>query len=146
MTRKKNPFEEIERLIERMGEQFQDVEQWSGIESALPGRLKVDLGEFEEAFEVTADLPGFETEDIDVELIEDQLRIRADRETETETEGDTPDRYIRRERSKRSVDRRVTLPEPVDEEAVEASFTNGVLTVCLPKSQESEETHQIDIE
>lgn len=144
MPGKKNPFEEIERLIERMGDQFQDVEQWSGIETALPGRLNVDVAEFEDAYEVTADLPGFDTEDIEVELIDDQLRIRADRETETE-EAD-PDRYVRQERRHQSVDRRVSLPEPVAESEVEATFTNGVLTVCLPKTAESEETTQIDIE
>jgi HSP20 family protein len=148
MTRKKNPFEEIERMLEKMSDQFQDVDQLRGIESALPGRLNVDLGEFEDAFEVTADLPGFDSENIEVEIFDDQLRIRADRETETETEAEAeaPDRYIRRERKQRSIDRRVSLPEPVAEEDVEATFTNGVLTVCLPKSKESEETTQIDIE
>ncbi|MBS3759859.1 Hsp20/alpha crystallin family protein [Halodesulfurarchaeum sp.] len=146
MTRKKNPFEEIERMLEKMSKQFQESDQLRGIESALPGRLNVDLGEFEDAFEVTADLPGFDSENIEVEIIDDQLRIRADRETETEAEAESPDRYIRRERKQRSIDRRVSLPEPVAEEDVEATFTNGVLTVCLPKSNESEETTQIDIE
>ncbi len=144
MTGKKNPFEEIERLIERMSEQFQDVEQWSGIEAPLPGRLKVDVAEFDDAFEVTADLPGFETEDIDVELIEDQVRIRAERETATEAAE--PNQFVRKERRHQSVDRRVSLPGPVAESEVEATFTNGVLAVCLPKTETSEETTQIDIE
>ena len=144
MPNKRNPFEEIERLIERMSNQFEDIDQLSGLEGALPERLSVDLAEFEDAFEVTADLPGFESEDVEVELLEEQLRIRAARETESETEE--PERYIRRERSERSVDRRIRLPEPVAEDEVEASFTNGVLTVCLPKAETSEETHQIDIE
>ncbi|MDR5655979.1 Hsp20/alpha crystallin family protein [Halodesulfurarchaeum sp. HSR-GB] len=144
MTRRSNPFEEIERLLERMSNQFEDVDQIQSLESAWPGRLKVDLAEFEDAYEVTADLPGFESEDIDVELLDDQLHICAERKTETE-EADEG-RYIRQERSERSIDRRVSLPEPVEAEAVEASFKNGVLTVCLPKAEGSEESHTIEIE
>ncbi len=144
MSRKPTPFDEIERLIERMSEQFQDVEQWSGIESAWPGRLKVDVEEFDDTFEVTADLPGFETEDIEVELVDDQLRIQA--ETETEEAEEEPGRYVRRERRERAVDRRVTLPGGVEEDEVEATFTNGVLTVTLPRAAESEDAHQIDID
>ncbi|AOW79387.1 hsp20-type chaperone [Halodesulfurarchaeum formicicum] len=144
MTRRSNPFEEIERLLERMSNQFEDVDQIQSLESAWPGRLKVDLAEFDDAYEVTADLPGFESEDIDVELLDDQLHICAERKTETaEAEAG---RYIRRERSERSVDRRVSLPEPVEAETVEASFKNGVLTVCLPKAEGSEESHTIEIE
>lgn len=144
MTRKPNPFEEIEQLLERMSEQFQDSDRLSHIEAALPGRTSVDVAEFDDAFEVTMDLPGFETEDIDVELLDDQLRIQA--ETESETETEEPDRYLRRERRQHSVDRRVRIPGPVAEDEVEATFVNGVLTVRLPKSDTAEESHTIDIE
>jgi HSP20 family protein len=144
MTDKRSPFDEIERLIDRMGDQFEDVDRWKGLEGAWPGGLNVDLVDLEEAFEVTADLPGFGTEDIEVELLDDQLRIRAERDQETETEE--AGRYIRRERRERTVDRRVRLPEPVAEEEVEASFTNGVLTVTLPKAETAADTHSIDIE
>jgi HSP20 family protein len=146
MTRKSNPFEEIERLIERMSEQFEDMDQLSGLEAAWPGRPKLDLADFGEAYEVTVDLPGFEREDIDVELLDEQLHVCAERRTETEEEASEPIRYVRQERSERSVDRRITLPEPVAEDEVEATFTNGVLTVCLPKAEGTEESHTIDIE
>jgi HSP20 family protein len=144
MTRKPTPFDEIERLFDRMSEQFQDVEEWSAIESAWPGRLKVDVAEFDGSFEVTADLPGFETDDIEVELVDEQLRISA--ESETEESEEEPGRYVKRERRERSVDRRVSLPAPVEADAVEASFKNGVLTVCLPKAEAEEDAHRIDIE
>lgn len=144
MTRKPTPFDEIERLFDRMSEQFQDVEEWSAIESAWPGRLKVDVAEFDGSFEVTADLPGFETDDIEVELVDEQLRISA--ESETEESEEEPGRYVKRERRERSVDRRVSLPAPVEADAVEASFKNGVLTVCLPKAAAETEAHRIDIE
>ena len=144
MTRKPTPFDEIERLFDRMSDQFQDVEEWSGIESAWPGRLKVDVAEFDDAYEVTADLPGFESADIEVELLDEQLRIQA--ESTAESSEEEPGRYVRRERRDRSVDRRVSLPAPVEAEAVEATFTNGVLTVCLPKAEAETDAHRIDIE
>lgn len=144
MTHRPNPFEELERLFDRLSDQFEDVDQLRSIESKLPGGPKVDVADFGDAFEVTADLPGFETEDITVELIGEELHVVA--KTETESEAEEPGRYIRRERSERSVDRRITLPEPVAEENVEATFQNGVLTVCLPKQVEASETHEIDVE
>lgn len=144
MTDKRSPFDEIERLIDRMGDQFEDVDRWKGFEGAWPGGLNVDVAEYDESFEVTADLPGYSTEDIEVELVDEQLRIRAERAEASEDEE--PGRYIRRERRERSIDRRVRLPEPVAEEDVEASFTNGVLTVTLPKVEAAADTHSIDIE
>ncbi|MFB6110803.1 MAG: Hsp20/alpha crystallin family protein [Halodesulfurarchaeum sp.] len=145
MTRKSNPFKEIERLFERMSEQFEDVDQLGRLESA-PGRASVDLADYGDAYEATVDLPGFEPAEIDVELLDEQLHIRAERRSETESEASEPVRYIREERSERSVDRRVSLPEPVAESEAEATFANGVLTVTLPKKESPEESHTIDIE
>ena len=144
MTSRRNPFEEIERLFEQMSSQFEDFDSWQGLEGAMPGRLKIDLADHGDEFQLTADLPGFSKEDIDVELVEDKLRIRAEHEEDTET-GE-PGRYVRQERRKQSMDRSVTLPEPVDEEGVEARFRNGVLTVTLPKAAGRGDSHQIDIE
>lgn len=141
---RRNPFDEIERFFERMSEQFEDMDDWSSFETALPSRLKIDIADHGEEYEVTADLPGYDKEDIEVELAEDRLRIAAEHEAESEEEE--PGRYVKRERSKQSVSRSVTLPEPVDEEGVEARFRNGVLTVTLQKAGGGEDAHRIDIE
>lgn len=141
---RRNPFDEIERFFERMSDQFEDVDDWRSIQPAWPGQLKVDVADYDDEYEVTADLPGYEKEDIDVELADDRLHISA--EHEEEHEESEPGRYVRQERSKESTSRSVTLPEPVDEEAVSAQFQNGVLTVTLPKLSGGEESHRIDIE
>lgn len=128
-------------MLERMSEQFEDV---SGADFGLGGRLDVDVEDRHDEYVVTADLPGFEKEDIDVELAEETLRIAAEHEAADEEEA--PGRYVRRERTRESMSRSISLPEAIDDEGVEARFNNGVLTVTLPKAYGSEDTQQIDIE
>lgn len=139
--RRGNPFEDIERMLERMTEQFEDV---SPADIGMGSRLRVDVEDRTEEYVVTADLPGFENEDINVELADQTLRIDADQERESETEE--PGRYVRRERTHESMSRSISLTEAVEEDGVEAVFRNGVLTITLPKAFDSADTHSIDIE
>lgn len=131
-----NPFEEIEEMLERMGREF------DGDPLGVARSTPVDVADRGDAFVVTADLPGFETEDVEVTLADSTLRIDAERSTSAETEDAE---YVRRERRRESVSRSVRLPEAVDEEGVEATYTNGVLTVTLEK-QSADGGTQIDIE
>lgn len=125
------PFDEIQRLFDQINRQFEEFEPQSG----LGGGVAVDVADTGEQFEVTADMPGYESDDIDVTLPDPQtLRISATSETTTETESDEEDRrYIRQERSRQSMSRTVPLPEPVEDAEATASHENGVLTVSLPK-------------
>ncbi|QDX40094.1 Hsp20/alpha crystallin family protein [Salarchaeum sp. JOR-1] len=138
MTRRRSPFDEFERLFDRMSNQFDEFEEFD-----VESRLAVDVEDTGDAFVVTADLPGFEKEDIDVHLRDDTLQVDATHEASPE--DDVQEQYIRRERSKRSVSRSLSLPESVDEDAVSASFNNGVLTVELPKASGEDDSTSIDI-
>jgi len=121
-----DPFGEIERLFDQFG---LDVEG---------GGVAVDVLDAGDAIEVTADLPGYETDDIDVQLQEGRrLTVTAEAERESEREEG---QFVTRERRRQSVSRTVRLPEPVDEAGTEATYTNGVLTVRLPKRERSEGT------
>ena len=137
---RRNPFDELEDMIERMSRQFE-----GGVPGSLPtvGGVAIDVADRDEKYVVTADLPGYETDDIDVTVTEGRLRIEAERETGTAEEGED---YIFNERHRESVSRTVRLPEPVDEDAVTAKYTNGVLTVTLPKEEMGDEGHHIEIE
>ncbi|MFC7324951.1 Hsp20/alpha crystallin family protein [Halorubrum rutilum] len=154
MTRR-DPFGEIEELLERMGREFEEL---GGTLDApggprLPGArdVAVDVIEDDESITVLADLPGFDDEDIDVELREESLSIAATREEERDVADGAGDadaegvRYRRRERRSRSVSRRVPIAEPVERDGATASYENGVLTVTLPKRSESGEGHSIDV-
>lgn len=135
MGGRRDPFKEIEELFEQlnsgfaeMGEEFEDL-------GAAGAGIHVDVAETDDEVVVTADVPGFDAEDIDVSVVDRQLRISAEHSEETEEE-DEDTKYYRRERSQRSVSRTVSLPADVEEREASASYENGVLTVELPKAGE----------
>jgi HSP20 family protein len=93
-----------------------------------------DVAEREHAFEVHVDLPGLSPEAITVKLEGDTLTVSGERKAEAQTkEG----RWVRTERSFGTIARTFVLPESVIGTTPEASFANGVLTVTLPKKEES---------
>ncbi|WP_434522914.1 Hsp20/alpha crystallin family protein [Halorubrum sp. AS12] len=174
MTRR-DPFDEIEDLLERMGREFEELGgtlEGTGPEvPRFPGARDVDVDviEDDESITVVADLPGFDADDVDVELRDDALVIAGSREESTDfdlagegdaeredaegadandgdSETDDGVRYHRRERRLRSVSRRVPIPQPVEADAATASFDAGVLTVTLPKrSPDDDRGHTIDV-
>jgi HSP20 family protein len=130
-----SPFEEIERFFDQFS---------GGLDGLEPtgGGFAVDLADHGDAFEMTADVPGYGSDDIEVTLPDPRtVRITATAETESEREASEDDyRYIRRERSERSLNRTVSLPEDVTESEASATHENGVLTVRLPKAAAEDET------
>lgn len=147
MSMRGNPFEEIERLFERLSRQFDEasrswerdepLELWPTTES-----MAVDLAEHDDAFVVTVDLPGFERDEVEVRLADRTLHVDAEHEEAAE---EAEEAYLRRERRHESMHRSLRLPAEVDEEDVTARMKNGVLTVTLAKV-EAEEARRIDIE
>ncbi len=136
-----NPFEEIEEMLDRVSKQVEEGMTSGGLQ--VPGSVPVNIVDTDEEYVVTADLPGYETDDIELTLSEGTLRLDAEREDDHAHEGD---RYLRRERTRTSVSRRIRLPEPVEEESITAGHENGVLTVRLPKVTTGETSREIDIE
>lgn len=136
-----NPFDEIEEMLERVSRQVEEGMTSGGLQ--VPGSVPVDVADTDEEYVVTADLPGYDTDDIDLTLSEGTLRLEANRAEEAEyAEG----RYLRRERTRTSASRRIRLPEPVEEDSVSAGYEDGVLTVRLPKVGGGEGSKAIDIE
>jgi HSP20 family protein len=95
----------------------------------------LDLKETEDRFEVTVDLPGMRSEDVEVTFEDGMLTIRGEREFRRD-QGEEG-RYHRIERSYGSFARSVRLPRVADSERIEASFESGVLTVLVPKREEA---------
>lgn len=96
--------------------------------------LALDIADRDNAYAITASLPGVRPEDIQVQVLGDRLMIRAETKEEKERqEGD----YLLRERRAGVMQRAVTLPGPVDPESVDATYEHGILTLRLPKSQAS---------
>lgn len=90
----------------------------------------VDIEETDEAFVVEAELPGVKSEDVEVELNDNQLGIHGEIKEEKRT-------GVLRRQTRRTgqFDYRVTLPGQVDADKVEASLKDGVLRLELHKSE-----------
>lgn len=145
MSEKPQPFEELDELIERMNRQFGELSRTfdTGVDPVLAD-ISVDVADTDDELVVTADLPGFSEDDIDLRADEESVTVEATAETETVEEDAN---YHRKERRHQSVSRRVPLPEAVDAAAASASYTNGVLTVTLPKlDPDAAGGHEIDVE
>ena len=95
--------------------------------------VPVDVVDEGDAYAVTMDLPGYTSEDIDVQLT-DARHLQVSAATEQSEEAESAN-YVTRERHSQSMGRTVSLPEPVDEGETEATYSNGVLTVTLPKQE-----------
>jgi HSP20 family protein len=144
MTKPTTPFDEFSGLFERMQNDFEELARsWSGEPGLVSSRVRVDLEDRDDEFVLTADLPGFDADDIDVRVTDRTLRLEA--EHAEETEARERGAYVKRERHRASVARSISLPETVEADDISATFDNGVLTVQLPKSEPATHGTRIEI-
>ena len=100
--------------------------------------FKTDVTDEGDAYKLEADLPGFQKEDIHLNVEDDILTVSAERHSEVEEES-KKGKYVRVERSYGSYQRSFSLSD-VDVDGISAAYENGVLTVNLPKKQIPEST------
>ncbi len=102
----------------------------------------VDLEDRGKDLRLTADLPGFVKENVEIEVSDDSVAIQAEKNVEEE---ETKKNYVRQERASRTFYRRIPLPVMVRSDDAKANLTNGVLEIILPK-KEPKETKKVAIE
>ena len=109
--------------------------------------MKTDLKETEKGYEVDMDLPGFKKDEIQMELNDGVLTIRAAKGLDKDEE-DKKGNYIRRERYAGSTSRSFYVGNGVKNEDVHAKFENGVLRLSIPKkaAEEIEADKYVSIE
>ena len=128
-----NPFEQLTHLRQEMQRLFESpfAGLTQGFNAWAPA---VDLFEDKDNVIVKAELPGMKKEDIDVSLHDGTLTISGERKLERKKEeGET----YRSERFYGRFQRSVLLPTSVAADKVNASYRDGILTITLPKSEES---------
>ena len=139
-----SPFEEMDRLFERMEslvprgwlrplrwERPGFGELVSRLEMPLP---KVDVIDRDNEIVVRAEVPGVNKDDLDVSVTDNAVTIKGSTShEEKEEKGD----YFRSEISRGSFSRTVGLPGDVDSAAAKASFKDGVLELVMPKVAKS---------
>ena len=94
----------------------------------------VDVHEEEEAYVITADLPGLKKKDVQITLEDNTLTVSGER---TFGQSADKDSYSSLERGYGKFSRSFLLPRHADSTQVEAKFSDGVLTVRVPKSEAS---------
>ncbi|MFN0314359.1 MAG: Hsp20/alpha crystallin family protein, partial [Burkholderiales bacterium] len=104
--------------------------------------IAVDVSENDSTYTVKADVPGVKKEDITVSIDGNLVSISA--EVKREKEEKKGDQVIREERYYGSMSRAFTLPMDVDQSKAEAQYTNGVLSLTLPKKAGSQ-TKKLEI-
>ena len=94
----------------------------------------IDVTEDAEKITLTADLPGLQQEDLDIQIEKDVLTLKGTRQIKRDGKAD---QYKRYERVSGAFVRSFTLPPTVDFEHVSAAMKDGVLTLVLPKKPEA---------
>lgn len=97
-----------------------------------------DITDEGNAYQLTADLPGFNKDDIHVNVDKNVVTVTAERHSEAE-DKDKKDKFIRKERSYGSYKRSFNIGRDIDKSGIKAAYDNGVLTLTLPKKEEPEQ-------
>ncbi len=134
---RQNPFGEMLTLRQAIDRLFEDSfvtpQSWrSG--GSQGGQPAIDVHETADDVVVTAALPGVKPEDVEITMTGQNLVIRGEFKADEKVERD---QYLYQERRYGSFSRQLQLPIRVQGEKAEASFENGVLTLRIPKSEET---------
>src|SRR4029078_84012 len=90
-------------------------------------------------FEITAELPGIDEKDIEIQLSNRILTIKAEKKEEKQEERKD---YHLSERRYGSLQRSFEIPESVNADQISATFAKGVLTITMPKSPEAQKSEK----
>jgi len=131
---------EMDRLFDRFGfpslRRVFDIEpSWRSASSFSFSTPAIDMSEDDKAYKISAELPGIDPKDIEVSLSGDTLVLKGEKRQEKEEKDKN---YHFSERSYGSFQRSFQLPLSIDRDKVAADFSNGVLTISLPKTAEAQ--------
>lgn len=144
------PFQSVRREMDRLFDDFRfdmghplfrrglfDLEPaWR--REMTPAMPAVDVAERDDAYEITAELPGMSEKDVEVKYADGVVTITGEK---TEKHDEKKKDYHFSERRYGSFRRTFTVPTDVDANKLAAHYADGVLTVTLPKSAEAQ-THE----
>jgi HSP20 family protein len=122
-------FRELDQLQEATAQLMESMFAGDG---AAPWTPPVDIEETDDAWHIAAELPGAASDDINVDVHDNEVAITGEIK-QKERKG------ILRRRTRRvgEFEFRVTLPGPIDPEALDARLDDGVLSVTVPKPEQA---------
>ncbi|MEV0129575.1 Hsp20/alpha crystallin family protein [Dactylosporangium sp. NPDC050688] len=129
-----NPRREVDELNSRFGQLIQSlISGEAGIGGSAGWSPPVDVEETEDAYVVDVDLPNVSPEDVNLEMRGEELRISG--AFQERSRGGV----VRRQgRQTGEFEYMIDLPSDIDSDQVQAAYSNGVLTVTVPKARNAQ--------
>ena len=147
-----NPMLDLRRQVDQLFDEFAGTFGLPAFGFGFPGYgephagaadVRVEVSETADGFDIAAEVPGMSEDDLDIDLSNDVLTIKGEKKAEREDTGRT---YHVSERRYGRFQRSFRVPETIDRDNIDARFSNGVLTVHLPKRGEAkEQTRKINV-
>lgn len=131
LKRYADPFEDFQRIL--------DFPVATGKSFLRP---LGDVWEDEKNVYASVELPGLKKEDIDINITDEGIEVKAEKKAEKEEKDKN---YYRIERNYAGFYKFISLPENIDAEKAEASYNNGILKVSLPKTEKTESKKKIKV-
>ena len=141
-----HPFYGLQRDINRMFDDFwKDFDFPVTVRNGYHFKPDVDIVENDDAYVITAELPGLKPEDVHLTVTDGILNIKGEKKQEVEEKKEN---FYRMERSYGTFARVIPLPaDTIVEDKIAATFKDGILTVTIPKVPEAQvEAKEIAIE
>jgi HSP20 family protein len=121
----------LHREIDRLFSEFAQGVGPNGAQNLIPN---IEVSETDKAIEVTAEMPGLERKDVEISIDDDTLTIRGEKKIE-----ENQDKNVHHSERTYGVFLRVLqLPPDIDPSSVQATMSNGVLKLTIPKPAKSE--------
>ena len=135
------PFGLLQREMSRL---FDDVSRAGEGQGGRGGLIapRLDVRETDKEIHVSVELPGVSEEDVEVDVDDDLLTVRAEKKEEREVER--ADQHVT-ERLFGVFQRSIRLPQSVDAQAVKATLDNGVLQIAIPKSEQQKSNRRVPV-
>ena len=124
------PYNKLQREVNRLFDSFFTTKGTPVARGVFP---PVNLSYDDDNLYLTAELPGFETGDLNIQVEPESVQIKGERKIETE--GDDC-HYHRRERKSGKFTRAFSLPTSINTNNVSAKMNDGILSIIMPKAEE----------
>lgn len=139
MTLYITPFHRMTRMQRAMNRMLAgELAEAAAVEPEIP--LAVDVLAEDDAYEITAMVPGLDAEDIEIEILNKSITLRGEFKSNQTEEGT----YLMRQLPAGRFSRVITLPSVLDHTKAEASINHGILKLRIPKA-ESHQPKKINI-
>ncbi|MDP8993487.1 MAG: Hsp20/alpha crystallin family protein [Pseudomonadota bacterium] len=136
----RSPFMTLRREMDRLFDDFFSTPMLSGGWGRQMAWPSLEVNETDNEVRITAELPGMSEKDVELTVQDGMLTLRGEKKSENEDrDRGWSERFYGR------FERRLMLPDGVDEDGCKAEFRDGILSITMPKSEQARRSRRIPI-